>query len=144
MVPTTSANPLVRYQRLSKARRVLLPRAITALAAASVAVALFPFRKAIRFGSIELRRPTGVSSHDIEWAIEAASRHMPLRIVCLQKGLAAQRMLRTAGIDARLHYGARHEPASRDLKAHVWVTVAGRPVIGGEEAVGFATVATLP
>ena len=139
-----SANPLVRYQRLSKARRALLPCAIIALAAASLAVALFPFRKAIRFGSIELRRRTAASADDIVWAVEAASRRMPWRTVCLQKGLAAQHMLRAVGIDARLHYGARHEPDSRDLEAHVWVTVAGRPVIGGEEAVGFAIVATLP
>lgn len=139
-----SANPLVRFQRLSKARRALLPRAINALAAASVAVALLPFRKAIRFGSLELRRRTAASADDIVWAVEAAARHIPWRTVCLQKGLAAQHMLRAAGIDARLHYGARHAPDSRDLEAHVWVTVAGRPVIGGEEAVGFATVATLP
>ena len=139
-----SANPLVRYQRLSKERRALLPRAIAVLTATSVVVALFPFRKAIRFGSIELGRRTAATPTDIVWAVEAASRRMPWRTVCLQKGLAAQRMLRAAGIDARLHYGARHEPDSRELEAHVWVSVAGRSMIGGEESAGFATVATLP
>ena len=139
-----SDNPLVRYQRLSEVRRGLLPRAITALAAVSVAVALFPFRKAIRSGSIKLRCRTEADADDIVWAVETASRHVPWRTVCLQKGLAAQRLLRAAGIDARLHYGARHEPDNRNLEAHVWVTVAGRPLIGGEEAAGFAIVATLP
>lgn len=139
-----SANPLVRYQRLSTARRVLLPRAIATLAAASLAVALFPFRKAIRFGSIELQSRAEASTNDIVWAVEAASRRMPWRTVCLQKGLAAQRMLRATGIDARLHYGARHEPGSRGLEAHVWVTVAGHPVIGADQAEAFAEVATFP
>ena len=138
-----SANPLATYQRLSKARRRLLPRALITLAAASAAVALLPFRRAIRFGCAEGGR-TEVSADDVVWAVETISRRMPWRTVCLQKGLAVQYMLRSAGIDARLHYGARHDPASRDLEAHVWVTVGGRAVIGGEGAGGFAAVATFP
>jgi len=64
--------------------------------------------------------------------------------MCIEKGLALQRLLRTSGTDARLHYGARHDPVSGRLEAHVWVTVDGRAVIGGEEAVGFAEVASYP
>ena len=139
-----SANPLASYQRLPKARRRLLPRAMITLAAASATVALLPFRRAIRFGSAEGGRRREVSSDDVVWAVETVARRMPWRTVCLQKGLAVQYMLRAAGVDARLHYGARHEPTSRDLEAHVWVTVGGRAVIGGEGAGGFAAVATFP
>ena len=139
-----SANPFARYQRLSGTRRRLLLRALFTLMLASAAVAVLPFRNAIRFGSIALRRSGGVSSDDIAWAVEVAARHTPWRTVCLHKGLAAQHMLRAMGIDALLHYGARHEPERRDLEAHVWVTVEGRAVIGGEEAAGFASVATFP
>ena len=139
-----SANPLASYQRLPKARRRLLPRAMITLAAASATVALLPFRRAIRFGCAEGGRRREVSSDDVVWAVETVSRRMPWRTVCLQKGLAVQYMLRAAGVDARLHYGARHEPTSRDLEAHVWVTVGGRAVIGGEGAGGFAAVATFP
>jgi hypothetical protein len=56
----------------------------------------------------------------------------------------AQRMLRSAGVDAILHYGARRNHESSVLEAHVWVTVNGRPVVGGEEAKGFAAIATYP
>ena len=139
MVPTMSANPIVRYQRLPKARRVLLPRALLTVTAASLAVALFPFRTAIRLGSIRLCNRGHASSEDIVWAVETAARRMPWRIVCLQKGLAAQHMLRAAGIDAQLHYGIRH--SFGELEAHVWVTVDEEPVIGGGEALGFAEVA---
>ena len=138
-----SANPLASYQRLSKARRRLLPRAMITLAAASAAVALLPFRRAIRFGCAE-GAATEVSEDDVVWAVETIARRMPWRTVCLQKGLAVQYLLRSAGLDARLHYGARHDPTSRDLEAHVWVTVGGRAVIGGEGAGGFAAVATFP
>ena len=139
-----SANPFARYQRLSATRRRLLPRAASTLTIASAAVALLPFRHAIQFGSIALRPPRDASPEDVVWAVEAAARRMPWRTVCLQKGLAVQHMLRTAGLDALLHYGARHEPTGRDLEAHVWVTVGGRAVIGGEGAGGFAAVATFP
>jgi hypothetical protein len=107
-------------------------------------LALLPFRKAIRLGSIALARRGRASADDIIWAVEAAARRIPWRTVCVQKGLAAQHMLRGAGVDAVLHYGARHDPQSRELEAHVWVTVDRRPVIGGKEALGFASVATFP
>jgi hypothetical protein len=138
------SNPIARYHRLPGARRRLLLRAALTLTFASAAVALQPFRKAIRLGSIALRRQRPNSPEDIIWAVEATARRMPWRTVCLQKGLAAQRMLRANGIDARLHYGVRHASADRDLEAHVWVTVGERPVIGGEEAVGFAALASFP
>ena len=139
-----SANLLARYHHLPKIRRAILPRAVGTLVIASAAISLLPFGKAIRIGSIAPKRRIGVSAEDIVWAVEAASRRMPWRMVCLQKGLAAQRMLRSAGYDAILHYGARHEPDSRDLEAHVWVTIDDRPVMGGGGAAGFARVATFP
>jgi hypothetical protein len=64
--------------------------------------------------------------------------------MCSEKGLAAQRRLRRGGIDARLHYGARHDPASGKLEAHVWVTVDGLSVVGGEEAKDFAELESYP
>jgi hypothetical protein len=62
--------------------------------------------------------------------------------MCIEQGLAAQRMLRSAGAEAVLHYGAQHEPAK--LAAHVWVSVGGTIVIGGEEAADFREIATFP
>ena len=139
-----SANPLARYKRLSKIRRMLLPRAMVFLVIASAAVAWLPFRKAIRISSTGLKRRSAATPEDVVWAVEAASRRVPWRTVCLQKGLAAQQMLRSAGFDAILHYGARHEPERRDLEAHVWVTIDNYAVIGGEEAGSFTRVATFP
>jgi hypothetical protein len=64
--------------------------------------------------------------------------------MCIEKGLAAQRLIRGSGADAILQYGARHHPDSGRLEAHVWVTVDGRAVIGGREAECFAAIATYP
>lgn len=109
------------------------------LTAASAAVALLPFRYAIRFGCVPLGREP-ISAPDCLWAIGAASRRLPWRSACIHKGIVAQRLLRRGGLDAVLHYGARQQETK--LEAHVWVTVDGRPVIGGEEANGFAAIAT--
>ena len=81
---------------------------------------------------------------DCLWAVDAAARRLPWRTMCIEKGLAVQRLLRRNGIDARLHYGARNNAYRDRLEAHVWVTVDGRAVIGGEEADDFAELASYP
>jgi hypothetical protein len=122
----------------------VLLRTAALLGVASAAVALMPFRYAIRFGSVPLGRRQAISAEEIVWAVEAAARRLPWRTVCIEKGLVVQRMLRLAGINAILHYGARRHAVTGKLEAHVWVTVDGRAVIGGEEAPDFAPVATYP
>jgi hypothetical protein len=79
----------------------------------------------------------------IRWAIDAWSARVPWRAVCFQRGLAAHRMLRRRGLPSILHYGVAQEPAS-GLKAHVWVSLDGVDVIGGEEAAKFSCLATFP
>jgi hypothetical protein len=141
--PMTSSSSLGRLRRLDGRQKRLLLRAAALLGVASAAVALLPFRVAVRFGSG--RFGSGRASPDeCVWAVEAASRRLPWRTVCIEKGLVVQRMLRSGGFDAVLHYGARNHPESGKLEAHVWVSVDGRPIIGGREAADFAPIATYP
>ena len=135
---------LVRFSRLGRGRRHLIARATMCLAMASAALAVLPFRRAIRFGSIPISNRGRDAIEDCLWAVEAAARRVPWRAMCIEKGLAAQRLLRRSGMDALLHYGIRHHPESGKLEAHVWVTVDGRSVIGGDQAAGFAEVAGYP
>ncbi|MFL6721467.1 MAG: lasso peptide biosynthesis B2 protein [Sphingomonas sp.] len=139
-----SAGPIVRFRRLSGERRRLLIRAAAVLTGASAAVALLPFRRAIRFGSVPVAARNGVSAADCVWAVAAAARRLPLRTVCIEQGLAVQRMARAAGLAAILHYGVRHDDETNKLEAHVWVTVEGQPIIGGDDAAHFALVASYP
>jgi hypothetical protein len=136
---------LRRFQDLGSVRRRLLVRAAISLACSSAIVALMPFRQAVGYGSARLRTRTAtVPPSEFVWAVESAARRMPWRTMCIEKGLAVQRMLRQSGIDALLHYGARHEPGSGKLQAHVWVTVGGQAVIGGEEAIEYKEIAAFP
>ena len=133
-----------RWQRLSGTQRRLLVRAAGLLGIAWAVVALLPFRIGIRFGSVPLGSPAVIALEDVVWAVEAAGRRLPWRTVCIEKGLVAQRILRSSGIDAALHYGARHHPDTGRLEAHVWVTVDSRAILGGAEAPDFAPIAVYP
>jgi len=132
---------------LGATNRRLLAEALPALAFASLAVKLLPFRHVAAWASRGTRRLTGAADaaflRKARWSVEAWARRVPWRTVCFQKGLALHAMLRSRGIPSRLHYGVRSD-AEEGLKAHVWVTVDGEAVIGGEEAPGFACVAVFP
>jgi hypothetical protein len=52
-------------------------------------------------------------------------------------------MLRRRGLPSILHYGVGRGPESR-LRAHVWVSLEGETLLGGEVAEQFACLATFP
>jgi hypothetical protein len=60
-------------------------------------------------------------------AVAAVAGRLPWRPTCLRQALAAQRMLRRRGIPAHLHLGVTGPEEGR---AHAWVTVCGRAVVG--------------
>lgn len=131
---------------MGKSNRRLLWDAGLTVTGASAVVFLLAFSRAIRFGCAEARTPGEhkMSPEGCVWAVEATVRKLPWRTVCIEKGLAVQRLLRRAGFDARLHYGARHNPETGRLEARVWVSHAGKLIIGAEQATGFAELAVYP
>ncbi len=78
----------------------------------------------------------------VEWAIGAVVRHAPLNYVCFPQSLTAYFMLRRRSIPSKLFYGvARQE---QQLKAHTWIKVGDRTVVGGEAESGFTVLAIFP
>lgn len=140
----TRRSTITTFHRLSAERCQLVLRAAAWLSIASAAVALMPFRRAVTLGSVALRPGRHADVNDCVWAVRAAAQRLPWRTMCIEQGLTVQRLLRRAGVDAVLHYGARHDPQSGKLEAHVWVSVGGETIIGGEAAGGFAELATYP
>jgi len=136
-----------RWNGLAPSRRALFIESAAALLAASLAVKVLPFNWAIRLGSRPIGLPHPEHSAEVmsnvQWAIDAAARRMPWNAVCIQRGLAAQWMLRRRGIDAHLHYGLTNDDDNA-LKAHVWVEAMGEVLVGGEEAGDYVRVATFP
>lgn len=127
--------PAVDYARFAEA--------ICALALASIAIRVLPFRAVVRLmGRRQLPGEGGRAAAGVRVAVKRASRRLPWRIVCFQEGLAAHWMLRRRGAPSLLHYGLQQ---SRDgLGAHVWVTVDGTVVVGEEESARHACVAVFP
>ena len=138
---------LPRLDRLTPEEWLLAGEALASLVWASLAIAFLPFRKVADMASRAPARPAasldaGLPKR-IRWAVDAWARRVPWRAVCFQRGLAAHRMLRRRGYDSRLHYGVAQKE-EKGLQAHVWVTLGGRAVIGGEEAPEFTCLATFP
>jgi hypothetical protein len=124
---------------------LMLAEALAALALASLAIALLPFRRVAAAASARGRRAARTDDEivrRVRSAVQAWGRRVPWRAVCFQKGLAVHWMLRRRGIRSVLLYGVRRD--GDGLAAHVWIDVDGATVIGGEEAPGFACLARFP
>ncbi len=137
---------LPRLHRLSGADWLLLAEALPTLAWASFAIAFRSFRRVAAAASVPItivEPADSTAARKIAWAVNAWARRVPWRAVCFQRALAAHRMLRRRGYPSILHYGVAQEHGEK-LKAHVWVCLDGRPVIGGEEAPEFTCLATFP
>ena len=134
----------MRLWRLPARHRILLVQVAANLALVSAALALLPFKRAIRLGAVRSRPGLTGEAEDVIWAVEAVAKRAPWRTVCIHKGITAQRLLRRRGLDAKLHYGIGHGHGGDGLAAHVWVSLEDISLIGGEEAGTFATVGTFP
>ena len=135
-----------RLARLGWTDRVLLVEAMIVLTLASIAIKVVPFRHVVRaaaaFGRpVKDGTPPDLLIRKIVWWVNSAGNRVPWRAVCFQRGLAVHVMLRRRGISSFLHYGVAQADS---LKAHVWVSAAGRDVIGGQEAAGFTRLASYP
>jgi hypothetical protein len=139
--PVTRSPPA----RRSLSDWLLLAEALAALALASLAIALLPFRHVAAAASARGRQAPRVDPEmvrRVRGAVQGWARRVPWRAVCFQRGLALHWMLRRRGIRSVLLYGARRQ--GDGLAAHVWVDVDGVTVIGGEEASDFSCLARFP
>jgi hypothetical protein len=78
----------------------------------------------------------------IEWSIDAVVRHVPFTFVCFPQCLAAYFMLRRRHIASKLFYGVTRD--ADQLKAHTWVKVGDRTVVGGELESRFTVLTSFP
>lgn len=127
---------------------LLLAEGLTAIAFASAAIKLLPFRWVMKLASRPCRRSLVGEDAALEIArcrsvIRAWSRVIPWRAVCFQQGLALHLMLRRRGVPSVLHYGIA-KAAEGALTAHVWISAEGRIVLGVEAAIHHALVASFP
>jgi hypothetical protein len=75
----------------------------------------------------------------VQWAVSAVARHSPVEFVCFPQTLAGYTMLRRRGVQSTMVYGVARSPAG-ELKAHTWLDVGDRNVLGGEGSGGFTPI----
>jgi hypothetical protein len=121
---------------------MLFAEAWLSLGVAARHLKLRPFERVMRYTpKREFGRAGGLDIGRLVWAVAAARRRSWLRAKCIESALALRAMLQRRDLASTLHYGVRHAPGE-DLQAHVWLSVDGQIVIGGETAALFTEVAT--
>jgi Uncharacterised nucleotidyltransferase/Transglutaminase-like superfamily len=131
-----------RWRALPLSEKWLLLEAFGALALARCALVLLPVRWIFRWLESPVRGAQSSSSDVVEcvrWAVLTVARYGPLSFVCFPQALAAHAMLRRRGISSIMHYGVRRS-ADRRLRAHTWLEVDHRMLLGGESALLFAPI----
>ena len=131
-----------RHRRRSATEVAVFAEAWLLLGAMALALKVLPFERVMR-GKVPHRRG-GLADGEIDrlvWAVDAARRRSWLRAKCIEGALALRAMLRRRGLASTLHYGIRNADGE-DLEAHVWLSVGGAILIGGETSELFTEVAT--
>jgi hypothetical protein len=136
-------------------RMMQLPAADIALAMEAACMLIF-FRMALNFLPVQkltawmgnaaqsslAQQEPAQTLRRIEWSIDAVIRHFPFTFVCFPQCLAAYFMLRRRHIASKLFYGVTRD--ADHLKAHTWVKVGERTVVGGELESRFTVLTTFP
>jgi len=144
-----SRSVISKFLRLAPADQALVVEASITLLLASGQIAVLPFRYLAQLAASRMRQPEPSPEEciriieRIRWAIITCAQRLPLRALCFEQGLAAQRMLRRRGIASVLYFGAAPDD-QRQLTAHVWVRFKNLDVIGCEVAPQFVPLASIP
>jgi hypothetical protein len=142
-----SASAFQVWAGLRDSDRLLLMEAAMRLVHARLIIAILPFRYVGRLASKDrASAPPPVERaaliRQVRWAVQACARRAPFRALCLERGLAAQIMLRQRGVNSVLFYGVARDIDG--LVAHVWVKDGQAPVIGCEEEGRYSELARFP
>ena len=149
------AGPRAPFTRMLFRRLMQLPAADIALAIEAACMLTF-FRIALNFLPVQTltawmgkaqqsslaQKEPAQTLRRIEWSIDAVVRHLPVTFVCFPQCLAAYFMLRRRHIASKLFYGVTRD--ADQLKAHTWVKVGDRTVVGGNLESHFTVLTTFP
>ncbi len=143
---------LNRYIARPAADWLLALRAWFLLGAFRAAVLLRPFPWVLRTLRLEGLPPStpllpyargefeGTEAARVRWAVSAAARRTPWRSECLPQALAALVLLRRKGVAGTLVLGVAPGEDESPYRAHAWLGVEGRVLIGERGVRGYTPV----
>ena len=124
-----------RYFALSRARRTALHQTCLVFLLLRLLTGRLALKRIIRFLSSTGKKDVSSVPHcelnDILWSIHAVNHRLP-GATCLMNAIAAKYLLKKHCIDAQLLIGVRKD-STETLKAHAWVTVDQKIVLGDVE-----------
>lgn len=137
-----------RFFSMNFSQQKLLVEASLYLLAARCLIGFVPFRHLSALLDEELNaavsQEIGIGiAQDVKWAIDSASRHLPVRLVCFPRGIAAYMMLHRRQVDIRLHYGISNR-RENIYAGHVWVTYGNFGIIGCEQLEQYTVLMSFP
>jgi len=135
---------LRRTREIGPGGMALLFKAFWLLLTARVALRWIPVTRIVAWKQRPLPRGTDSISAEarcrrVRHAVLVVARYSPISFVCFPRCLAACALLRSKGIESRLHYGVTRE--GDKLITHTWLEACGEILIGGEVADQYSTLA---
>ena len=141
---------LGKIVRRKPAELLMAAEALVLLGIFRVCLAVVPVRRIIGAitrgkagpeagGDLNAAESAAVMARRVRWAVSAAARHSVVEFVCFPQALAGYTMLRWRGTPSTEVYGVGRSPEG-ELRAHTWLTVGDRIVLGGEAASEFTAV----
>lgn len=148
MVPQTKniMRLLNSFCNLSNVQRKLLLEASLYLIVIRLVLVFIPFKYISLYLNKEITK-YDISGEklipDIVWAINKATKFLPVRLVCFPRGIATYIIMRKCGLNAQLFYGVSHIP-NENLEGHVWVMYKNTKVIGCEQIENYTILMSYP
>lgn len=121
-------------------QKLLLIRIFLLLNVAGAANLLLPFKVYARFLG-EINSESARNPQDIDWQyVDRVSQHIknvskvsPVEFKCLVQATVGKVLLAKKGMESTLYFGVKKD-AIQNLKAHAWLRVGPKIVLGGEVA----------
>ncbi|WP_234567778.1 lasso peptide biosynthesis B2 protein [Rhodohalobacter sp. 614A] len=129
-------------------QKLLLIRVFLLLCVAAVANYLLPFKIYARFlgeiNSESAKNPQGVDwdyVDQIAQSVKNVSLAGPFDFKCLVQATAGKILIARKEIESTLYFGVKRDE-SQQMKAHAWLRVGSKIVLGGEVADEYNIVST--
>lgn len=132
-------------RQLPSSRLAMIGKTLVLIIVARIAVLILPVRLVLAWkarpvagGMNYTRRELLTVAREVAWAVERIVKGSPMGVNCLTQCLAAAALLRSAGVDSRLHYGVVQAGGKRTT--HTWLEGAGEVLVGREISADFSSL----
>lgn len=139
---------LAIFWNKSLSQKIFLFRIFLMLSLAGAANTLLPFKVYSRFlGQINSESPKTLKEGDWQYvdrisnSVRNVSKVSPIRFKCLVQATVGKYFIAQERIESTIYFGVKKDE-SQNLKAHAWLRVGPKIVLGGEVADHYNVVST--